>query len=352
MPQLTSISVSSFIFSALLLSLLLVLALAWASIRLARRLRLIDFPESLPHKKHARPTPLAGGIALFITLLLCELVLGTFADPNVKAAFLAMLPIFFFGLLDDYKNISPSLKLLGQAVSAVLLIYLGVTIKIFESPEFFIHGTEPIYVYLDWLITILWLVGITNAFNFVDSMDGLAVGLGAMAASFFVLVTLDAQQALLSQHSAVLIGICIGLYFFNSPPALLFMGDSGAQALGFLLAALAISYNPQGAYQTSSWLVPILLLGVPIFDTTLVIISRLRSRRPLYAAALDHTYHRLLNQGLQPSRAVLVMQTASLALSCLAFIVLNQPPQIANLAFALVLALAVLALFYFENKNK
>jgi UDP-GlcNAc:undecaprenyl-phosphate GlcNAc-1-phosphate transferase len=242
-------------------------------------------------------------------------------------------------------------KLLGQVIAAVILIACGVYIRIFESPEFFFSGSGLLYRYLDWLLTILWVVGITNAFNFVDSMDGLAVGLGGMAAAFFILLTLDAEQSLLAQHSALIVGVCMGLYLYNAPPALLFLGDSGAQSLGLFLAALAISYRPQGAFQTSSWLVPVILLAVPIFDAVLVIVSRLRRKRPVYSAARDHTYHRLLFMMESPNRAVLTMQISAFALNCLAFLGLNQPPLEANAIFLFVFLLGLVALVYLDRRQ-
>jgi UDP-GlcNAc:undecaprenyl-phosphate GlcNAc-1-phosphate transferase len=339
------------LFEAILVSLLISFVFALVSIRFAQRVNLIDFPGSAPHKLHSRPTPLAGGIALIATLFISEMLLGTTTDLTVKSTFLAGIPVFIFGLWDDFKSISPPIKLGGQVIAAMILIRLGISVQIFESPQFFIHGTGMIYVYLDWIATILWVVGITNAFNFVDSMDGLSVGLGGIAASFFTLVTLSAHQPILSIHSAIIAGTCAGLYFYNSLPALLFLGDSGAQTLGFILAVLAISYNPKGANQASSWLVPIMLLSVPMFDAALVIISRLHRKHPIYTAARDHTYHRLLEMGLASNRAVLIMQTTALALGCLAFVVLNQPPLIANAVFIMLLVLGGLTLAIMELKK-
>jgi UDP-GlcNAc:undecaprenyl-phosphate GlcNAc-1-phosphate transferase len=332
------------IFKALFVSLFLVLVLAWISIHLSRQIRLIDFPGSAPHKLHTRPTPMAGGIAMLATLLISEYFLGGFRDPGVKATFLAVLPVFLFGLWDDYKNLPPGIKLIGQFSAALILIHSGVMIRIFESPGFFIHGQGVGYVYLDWLITVFWVVGITNALNFVDSMDGLAVGLSGLAAAFFMLVTLASGQSLLSQHSTLILGVCIGLFYYNSSPALLFLGDAGAQSLGFILAVLAIVYAPQGANQSSSWLIPILLLAVPIFDATFVIFSRLRRKRAIYTAARDHTYHRLLSLGLESNRAVLVMHLAALLLSCVAFLILNQTPLIANFTFGCIAFLGMVAI--------
>ena len=277
MNSLTSI----FIFRNVLLSLVITLLLGWISIPLARRFGLMDFPGSAPHKQHETATPLAGGVVLLLTLLLCEYYGGLLEHPFLKATFISVLPVFFIGLWDDFRSLSPPVKLVGQIAAAILLIRQGVYIRVFESPEFFIYGSSQIFVWLDWILTVVWLVGITNAFNLVDSMDGLAVGLGGLAAAFFMLVTIDAYQTNLAQHSALIIGVCIGLYLFNSPPAMLFLGDAGAQTLGFILGVLAIAYNPIEANQASSWIVPVLLLGVPIFDTCLVIYSHWRGKRPI-----------------------------------------------------------------------
>jgi UDP-GlcNAc:undecaprenyl-phosphate GlcNAc-1-phosphate transferase len=183
-------------------------------------------------------------------------------------------------------------------------------------------------------------------------MDGLALGLAGMATAFFTLVMIDAGQPILSQQSALLLGACIGLYIFNSRPARLFLGDSGAQTLGFFLAVLAIAYLPQGAYQSSSWVVPILLLGVPIFDAALVVISRLRRGKPIYSASRDHTYHRLVALGWNSNKAVLIMHIASLLLGCLAFVVLTRPPLIANGIFLTVLIVGGLSLVYLDNPKR
>ena len=343
-------STSAPIFQAILLSISLVLVFSRLSIRVSARLGLIDFPNSAPHKQHSRATPLAGGLALMATLLVSEALMGNFHDRSLQATFLAAGVVFLFGIWDDLKSLPPLVKLSGQILASLVLIVAGVHIRIFESPGFFIQVSGDLKLYLDWLVTVFWIVGIVNAFNFVDSMDGLTVGLAGMASAFFVLVTLDAQQPLLSLHSALILGVCLGLYFFNSPPAKLFLGDAGAQTLGLVLAALAIVYSPPGFNQSSSWFVPILLLGVPIFDTTLVVYSRLRRRKPVYSAARDHTYHRLLSFGLEPLRAVLVMQGAALFLGCLAFIVLPLSPALANLVFVAVLVVAALALSFLDRR--
>lgn len=336
------------IFLAMLAALLLALAFGWICARLAARLGLMDVPGSAPHKQHARSTPLAGGMALFAVLWIAAAWLGLLQDHEVLTALTAATPIFLFGLWDDARNIRPVLKLIGQFLAAGWLVYQGMYVKIFESPQILLYSAPRLALALDVLLTLVWVIGITNAFNFVDSMDGLVVGLSGMSAAFFVLLTLNARQETLAQYSAVLLGLCMGLYFYNSPPALLFLGDSGAQTLGFVLAALAISYTPQVYYQASTWFAPILLLGVPIFDTTLVVTSRLRHRRRVYRAGLDHTYHRLSVITGSPTRAVLLMHITSFALGCLAFLALNQAPLTANLLFCGILAAGLAAVVALE----
>jgi UDP-GlcNAc:undecaprenyl-phosphate GlcNAc-1-phosphate transferase len=204
---------------------------------------------------------------------------------------------------------------------------------------------------LNLALTFIWVIGITNAFNLVDSMDGLVVGLAAIASAFFMLVTVDAGQTSLSLLSAIILGSSIGMMYFNALPARTFLGDSGAQFLGFVLAALAIAYTPPGLPQPSSWFVPILLLSVPIFDTSLVTISRLKQRKAVYQAGLDHTYHRLVNLGLPSSRAVLTMHLSAIVSGCLAFMALPLSPLWANAIFVVALLTGVILLFWLEKKE-
>lgn len=339
-------------FLVVLLGLVLTAVLAFPAIWVARRVQLIDEPGSAAHKRHLAPTPLAGGIALFAGLSLGAWITGLFNDPALRAIFLSAAIIFGLGLVDDRFNLPPGVKLLGQLLAAWLLVSGGVGIGLLVSPQFFIT-LPPAWANLgNLLLSLVWLVGLTNAFNFVDSMDGLAVGLGGVAGAAFMFAALGSGQADLAVFFALVMGACLALYFFNAAPAVLFLGDSGAQTLGFILGALAIVYLPQSANQSSSWMVPVLLLGVPLFDASLVIVSRLRRGRPVYRADLDHTYHRLQTLGAPPSRAVLLMHGAGLILSGLGFLCLGLPPLPANLIFFATLALAVVLLIWLDHPRR
>ena len=328
------------LFPLIFWAILTTLAVTPVAIRVATHFQLIDQPNSSPHKIHRDPIPKAGGLALGLAVISINLLSGNTASEAIRAILLASGIIFLFGLLDDAYRLSPGWKLIGQILGTVILISQGVHIRMLGS-----------LTVLNMALTLIWTIGITNAFNLVDSMDGLAVGLAAIASAFFMLVTLDAGQPSLSLLSAVILGSSIGLMYFNTLPAHTFLGDSGAQFLGFILAALAIDYTPPGLPQPSSWFVPILLLSVPIFDTSLVILSRLRQRKAVYQAGLDHTYHRLVNLGLPSSRAVLTMHLSAIVSGCLAFMALPLPPLWANLIFISALLTGLILLFWLEKKE-
>jgi UDP-GlcNAc:undecaprenyl-phosphate GlcNAc-1-phosphate transferase len=325
------------IFISVLAGLVIGLPLFW----LTRRLNLLDQPGSAPHKLHKSPVPLAGGLVVYLSVMIIGLITGALSHPNVQAILLPATIVFIFGLWDDIRGLSAPWKLLGQLLATVCILLLGVQIRLFDQLP-----------WLNLLITVLWIVGVTNAYNFVDSMDGLANGLGILAAAFFMLVTFDSSQHDLSLMSTILLGAGIGVFFYTASPAKFFLGDSGAQFLGFVMAGLGIAYNPVGFLRIQSWFVPILLVGVPIFDAALVIFSRLRRGKPIYRAGVDHTYHRLVSLGLHSNRAVLTMQFAALLLGCLAFIALTLPPLAANLIFFTCLMGGLIFILYLDSKKR
>jgi UDP-GlcNAc:undecaprenyl-phosphate GlcNAc-1-phosphate transferase len=307
--------------------------------RLGSRLGLVDLPGSAPHKTHNVATPVTGGLVVTVSLWLSYVLIHPQLDPEVLAILVGATWMMAWGTIDDRYNLTPFWKLAGQLLAAALLIVSGIQV----------HVTRVDW--LDLVLTAIWIVGLVNAFNLVDSKDGLAIGLASVAAAFFMLVTVDAGQPVLASLSAGLLGACLGVFFFNTSPAVLFLGDSGAQVLGLILAALGIAYVPAraGLPQGVSWFTPILVLGVPIFDTSLVVISRLRRHRPIYRAGTDHTYHRLVQLGLDSNRSVLAMHLAAVMLSLLAFIALGASVWSANLLFLLLIGVGALAIGLLER---
>jgi UDP-GlcNAc:undecaprenyl-phosphate GlcNAc-1-phosphate transferase len=334
------------IFQGAALGLVLSLIACLLSIVFARKTGLIDVPGREPHKQHSQPTPVAGGIALFIVLIIGWLFnIREFGDLWKVA--IPTLIIFGVGLWDDYRRVRFWVKLVVEIVAVGILIGFGIQVRVIQIlfsglPLLLANG-------LDILITMLWLVGMTNAYNFVDSMDGLATGIAIIASIFLAFTSLFSGQIALAHFMAFLAAACYGLHFFNSHPARLFLGDSGALSLGFLLATTSMLYNPQIFPQPSSWFVPVMILGLPIFDICLVIVSRLRRDRPIYQADRAHTYHRLVMLGFSATQAVSVLHMVSLLLGCLAFVALNQEPLIANIIFGSVVLAGIISIIILDN---
>lgn len=336
------------IFLYSLLAIACSLTLTPFSIMLTRRFGLIDRPRKFTHKVHATPTPLAGGTVLILSLVLIYSLLGLWRGKFFLALIIGTAIIYLFGLFDDVRGLSALPKLTGQVLASFVLIFSNISVHFVESVSLPFLSPGMVAVF-DNALTLFWLIGVTNAMNMIDSMDGIAVGVSGIAFLFFVLVTSLSGQTYLTEISIMLLGITVGIYFYNVTPARLFLGDSGSQAFGFLVAAIAMEYAPVGLSPISSWFVPILLVGMPIFDTTLVVYSRFRQGLPIYKANLDHTYHRLVAFGLDERRAVLTIHLTAILLSLVAFVTFYLPPLIANIVFGMILFLGVLTILYLDR---
>ena len=314
----------------------------------AKKINAIDMPDSASHKRHAIPMPLAGGFIIFAGSWLLALLLGLWKGEFLfLQVFLSGILIFVFGLLDDIYGLSAPQKFFGQFIASVILIYSGISVRFLETVNL---SLPPFWLnILNQGLSLFWLVGITNAFNLIDSMDGLVAGLTFIIASFFAFISFFSGQTTLALFSSILIGLSLGLYIYNKEPARFFLGDSGSQLFGFFLAAIAILYRPPDLNPKSTWFIPVLLLGVPIFDTTLVMISRLRRGKPIFQADRSHTYHRLVDIGLSSGLSVIVIQVIALLLSFVAFVIMFLPPNLAIFFFVFILFVGFLAILCFER---
>lgn len=248
-----------------------------------------------PDRWHRQPKPILGGVAMFLSFLGALVITGRNLGEIwglVAACGLA----FLVGLTDDLRELSPQAKLLGQIGAALLLIFLGYTIV----------GFFP-WRLLDVLLTFLWVVGITNAINLLDNMDGLAAGLSLIASGFLNYFFWRNGQHDLLPLSMALSGVSLGFLVFNFPPSSIFMGDSGSLFLGFTLAALAVAKIPQASNVFAVMGVPTLLLLMPIADTLLVTITRVMRDQSPVRGGRDHTSHRLVAFGLSERQALFVM---------------------------------------------
>jgi UDP-GlcNAc:undecaprenyl-phosphate GlcNAc-1-phosphate transferase len=285
--------------------------------RLAYRWGVLDQPSQ--RKIHLTPTPLLGGLAVYAGFWLGVLMVSRFevAAPEVflpattrelSAIFAGSLVLMLVGLADDkLGGLPPRAKLAGQLLAAGIATWGGLQLHVFETPL------------LDVPLTLLWIVGLSNAINLLDNMDGLSAGATAIAAVFFFAIAAANGQLLVGIMALALAGACLGFLRYNFNPATVFMGDTGTLFMGFLLATIGIKLKATGPAWWSFVLV-VVILALPIFDTSLVTAYRLWKGRRLAQGGKDHTSHRLVRLGLPHREAVLVLYAASIVAGALALL--------------------------------
>jgi UDP-GlcNAc:undecaprenyl-phosphate GlcNAc-1-phosphate transferase len=313
--------------------------------QLALRVGLVDKPN--PRKVHLKPIPLLGGVAIYCGFVLAVLVTlhaptsGQIISILAGATLLALI-----GFLDDGGMLHHQVKLfVAMPVAAGLLLVAGIRAHLISA---FVPG--QIGVILDACLTILWVVGITASFSILDHMDGLCSGIAACGALFFTLAANQGGQVMVRTLGAATLGAALGFLGWNFNPAKIFMGDGGAMFLGYLMAVLGLKLRPESSDSQTSWLVPLLILGVPIFDTTLVSISR--SRRgliPFTSPGKDHTAHRLANLGLGTRGAVLALYALACVFGGLALLVPTLTTWQTITVVAVVVPCCLAAIYFLEN---
>jgi len=325
--------------AAFFIALALTLAgLPWVR-RAALALDLVDAPAQ--RKVHRTPMPLLGGAAIFLGAIAAVLIIYRGQpEPTVIGVLLATTVVALTGLIDDYRPLPAWAKLAGQFAGFLILVRFGIRVRL-PLPEGF-----------DYAITLLWLLGITNAVNFLDNMDGLSAGIAAVTTSFILLLALGNGQFLVSALAAALLGACLGFLRYNFPPARIFMGDVGSLFLGFLLAVMALQLRFPDNSNFVTWMVPVFLLGLPIFDMTLVVVSRLRRGLSPNTAGRDHTSHRLVRLGFSSREAVLILYLFSGILGMMALYITQASLIEGYLVGGIAAVLALGALVWLERQWK
>jgi len=287
---------------------------------------------------HTRPVPRMGGIAIFVGVMAVAILFSNRAFVSESAAILFGAALMsFLGLMDDRFSLSAYVRLVTQIGTALLMWYVGVRVQVFDN------------AILDAIITVVWIVGLTNAMNFLDNMDGLLAGISAVVSAFFLLLAVINGQYLVSLLSAAVLGACIGFLVWNLNPATVFMGDSGSMFLGFLLAVIAIKLRFLNQSLSVSWLIPVIVLGLPIFDMTLVFVSRLRrGKNPLTTPGKDHTSHRISDHGFSKREAVMILYLVSGALGVTAVLASFSDITANRLIAAVLLAIGLFMLWFME----
>ena len=295
------------------IAFLIVVLLTPAVGGMARMLGAVDHPDA--RRLNRRPIPRLGGLAIFLGFLVPALAFVDLSSES-RGVLLGAAVATVIGAVDDFRGLTPPVKLGGQVVAASIPPMFGVWVDHFTFPFL---GVVDLPAWLGVPVSVLFIVAVMNMVNFLDGLDGLAAGVCAIAGVTYAILALSLGRPDAAILSAVVAGACLGFLRHNFFPARIFMGDSGALCLGFVLAAVSI----QGLLKTASTIVlvlPLLVLAVPIIDTSFVVARRLKYSQPIYAADRSHLHHRFLNIGFTQRRAAMTMWLwcASLAGAALA----------------------------------
>jgi UDP-GlcNAc:undecaprenyl-phosphate GlcNAc-1-phosphate transferase len=331
------------------LAMLIVVLLTPAVGNMARIFGVVDRPDG--RRAHGRVVPRLGGIALFFGIMVPALAFVDFS-PATRGLLLGAAVATTVGAIDDFRGLRWFEKLGGQVIAASIPVAFGIWVDRFTFPLVGVHELPP------WLgepLTVLWIVAIMNMVNFLDGLDGLAAGVCAIAGGTFAVIALSLARPNAAIMSAIVLGACLGFLRHNFYPARIFMGDSGALLLGFVLATIAV----EGLLKTAATVAlffPLLVLAVPILDTGFVVARRLKYRQPIYAADREHLHHRFLRVGYSQRRTAVIiwLWCATLAAAALAtrFIPFREHgewhlwPTVAVATIALVALLASVTIVY------
>ena len=331
-------------FSLFIISYLLVGLLTPLMRKIALANGILDRPNSA-HKSHIKPVPYLGGVAIIIGVMIVSYLALSFSNFTWSNFWLATsvigpaLVLGIVGLWDDLRSLNPLPRFIGQSIAGlVVALFLVLNDNI---------GNPTGITELDVLITILWIVGICNSINFFDNLDGGAAGTAAITAISLTYLAIIGDQYLIAALSIVIAGSTLGFLIWNKAPARIYMGDAGALFLGFLLATLTVRFKPATEYSISSFAIPVLLLAVPIMDTTVAVFSRLRRQISPFQGGKDHLSHRLIRSGFtrKMSVAILWLLSAAFSMAAIAISNLNSIHELKILLVALACWLLLLIFF-------
>lgn len=274
--------------------------------RMAYKVGAVDVPKD-GRRMHDHPIPRLGGLAIALAFILTTL-LTVRLDQQMQGILLGSIIILVLGVLDDSLTLPAMPKFIVQIIAAIVVVAHGCTIRFITNP-FSSHVGD----YIDlgaWAVpvTIIWIVTLTNAVNFIDGLDGLAVGVSGISAATMLVIALLVAQENVATIMAALLGACLGFIPYNKNPAKIFMGDTGATFLGFILSAMSI----QGMfklYAVISFVVPFLILGIPIFDISFAVLRRLAKHQNPMQADRGHIHHRLIDMGFSQKQTVAITYT-------------------------------------------
>ena len=317
--------------------------------RIAIATDVVDRPNS-SHKSHKKPVPYLGGVAIIIGVISISYSASLFSNFTSNTFWLATsvlgpaLALGLIGLWDDVKNLKPLPRFIAQSFAGIFTAVLLVVTETVGNPT----GSKL----FDTIFTIFWVVGICNAINFFDNLDGGAAGTVAISSIALAYLAITGDQYLVAALATVTAGATLGFLVWNKSPAKIYMGDAGALFLGVLIATLTIRLQPSTNTSISSFLVPILLLAIPILDTSIAVLSRLKRGLSPFQGGQDHLSHRLIRVGLTRKQSAISLWGLSGIFAVFAVLVSHPTHKIENYTtFAAGLFWTALFYLFFKTKD-
>ncbi len=309
----------------------------------------VDRPNST-HKSHKKPVPYLGGVAIIIGVIVVSYSSSLISNFTSDTFWLATsvlgpaLALGIIGLWDDLKNLSPLPRFIAQSVAGVFTASILIITDNVGNPT----GSDI----FDSLITIVWVVGICNSINFFDNLDGGAAGTVAISSIALAYLALSGDQYLIAALSTVTAGATLGFLVWNKSPAKIYMGDAGALFLGVLLATLTVRFEPDTQSQISSYLIPVFLIAIPILDTTVAVLSRVRRNLSPFQGGQDHLSHRLIREGYSRKSTAFSLWSLSAFYASVAIIISQVDGVIENyLVVVAAIVWMILFILFFRTKD-
>lgn len=320
---------------AVIATFLAALLLTPLTIRLAKKIGAVDMPNN--RKVHTDPMPRIGGLAIFFAFIIGVLAYQGFTKQTIALIAAGSL-IMGVGFYDDVRGVRPQIKLLVQLAAALVLVQSDIYIRFISNP--FIEGSIISLGIFAIPVTLLWLIGISNAINLMDGLDGLSAGISSIAALTLAIVSYTQNQLFVASLGLILAAAGLGFLRYNFNPAKTFMGDCGSLFLGFMLGTLSLM-GPTKSVITVSLFVPLIILGVPIFDTFFAIVRRLFLKKPIFQADKGHLHHCLMAMGLSHKQVVLLLYAISIVMGTIAVLMTTISASQSLILFILTLLIIV-----------
>lgn len=314
----------------------------------AFRINAVDIPKD-KRRMHKKPIPLLGGIAIFAGFAVSVASFANIIDNELLGVLIGSFIMVVTGVIDDKYDMPAIVKLAAQAVAAAVAIAFGVQLRIFTHP-FHVGNSFIDLSYLSIPATFIWIILMTNAINLIDGLDGLAVSVSAISAGALLFLGIVEQYTVVAVPLAAVVGACAGFLPYNRHPAKIFMGDSGALFLGYILATLSV-IGFFRYYSPITYVVPVIVLGVPIFDTSFAIIRRIVKHKGIMEADRGHLHHRLIDMGFRHRDAVTILSMMSALLSMFAIVMASRGIKRSLVILIVMIGFAISIKVYQKNNS-